>query len=53
MKKLFLAFSVLGLLALSSCGAQEECRSRGSYVYQQDQHSQEITVSTASTTELK
>lgn len=53
MKKLFLAFSILGLLALSSCGAQEECRSRGSYVYHQDQTSQEIIASTPSTIELK
>ena len=53
MKKLFLAFSILGLLTLSSCGAQEECRNRGAYVYQQDQPSQEIIASAVSTTELK
>jgi len=41
MKKLFIAFSILGLLALSSCGAQEECRPRSAQVYQ-DYHKQAV-----------
>ena len=36
MKKLLLLFSIFGFLTLISCGAQEECRSRGSYVNRQE-----------------
>jgi len=54
MKKLFIAFSIIGLFALSSCGAQEECRPRSSQVYQ-DYHKQatENIVSVESRTELQ
>jgi uncharacterized lipoprotein YehR (DUF1307 family) len=36
MKKLLILFSIIGVITLTSCGAQEECRSRGSYVNQQE-----------------
>ncbi len=48
MKKLFILFSIIGIITLTSCGAQEECRSRGSYVNKQDinQLNENLIVST-------
>ncbi len=37
MKKLFFAFSIIGLITLSSCGAQENCRGRGNVNHQIEQ----------------
>ena len=37
MKKIFVAFSLIGLLSLISCGTQKECRPRGSYVIHKKQ----------------
>jgi len=37
MKKLFFAFSIIALISLSSCGAQENCRGRGNVNYQIEQ----------------
>jgi len=31
MKTFFFAISIIGLISLTSCGAQENCRGRGNY----------------------
>lgn len=37
MKKIFVAFSLIGFLSLLSCSTQKECRPRGSYVIHKKQ----------------
>jgi len=45
MKKLFFIFGIVGLITLTSCGAQESCRSRASYVsHEQIQNTNLVSV---------
>ena len=44
MKKIVLALSVLGLVTLSSCGAQESCRGDRGYSTTQKIEKQHITL---------
>jgi len=45
MKKLFFIFGILGLITLTSCGAQESCRSRAAYVsHEQIQNTDQVSV---------
>jgi len=51
MKKIILILSLIGLVTLSSCGAQEDCRGRGDNYKIQKQQPTQMLVSTVVSTE--
>ncbi len=54
MKKLFFVLSMAGLLALTSCGAQQDCRGRGAnYKIAKQAPAQMLAVNTTSVSKIK